>query len=101
MVEPSPDDGYYTSEPHPEWYHLDCFKKALVELDASDVAADHIPGFKALKKPDQKLLVETFGESGMTSAAGWVVQFGRGQWQSLTEGRDVKKAVTSVACINS
>ena len=73
MVEPGIDDSFYSSEPHPEWYHLDCFKKALGELDASDIAADHIPGFKALKKSDQKLLIEAFGESGMTSTAGYVL----------------------------
>ena len=70
MVEPSSDDDYYSSEPQPEWYHLDCFKKALGDLDATDVAADHIPGFKGLEKPDQNLLIKAFGESGMTSAAG-------------------------------
>lgn len=76
MVVPDVDASYYTSEPHPEWYHLDCFKENLTELDAVDVVADHIPGFKSLKRPDQKLLIEALGESGMTATAGCVLLLG-------------------------
>ena len=72
MVEPDIDASYYTTELQPQWYHLDCFKEHRSSLDALDAVADHIPGFKSLKKPDQKLLIDALGESGMTASAGYV-----------------------------
>lgn len=42
----------------PLWHHLDCFAKLRTELGWF-AAADQLPGYGALKKDDQKRLIES------------------------------------------